>query len=619
MNSSAPGTPLSTYSPSRELTPSSSSGGACPVKQFAKPIRTTGESLGSLVGASLTVVGDSVYVFGGFDQYTDEVFNALYKLTAEADSQYKWTQVIYTKGRPPAKRNDHTATVWDRNKLVIFGGNGEEDGRFFNDVSVLDLDTLTWWQPETFGVIPEGRVRHSATIYGNKLYIAGGLTDQGTFADTLVVLDLNTWEWDPPVDFVRRSQHISFLYNKRLYVFGGFEDDMSRSNHLSFIDLDRHGVTHLEIDSPSAPSLAGQRFSQICGDQLVVAVTLSMSASPLDDPPVTGLWTLDMPSMQWQFRDIGSTFDRGNWNCFAMAEHDTSFYLCGIDQEPDDYYAMVLRVDLREYGIVPVPPPQLGTDLVSLLMQQSQSADFSIRSSINPESGQLRVHRLVLLARWPHFAQLLTSGMSESLSDTLTLPEPFSVLEAFVRFMYTDTLDEAAPPVLIADLLVMANLYLLPRLLALCVRRLHNDMDVESVSKIFHCAGMAGQRGLQQTAIHFIFEHFGQVVHTTEFRELPREVLYHLWDETPHHAAVVGFGMGCVGGNGANGGIGNGSSSNVNGNYGNINNNHNGLVNGSVIGATNNHHHHHHHHHHNVRMVGSDAEEEVRPGSPMEG
>lgn len=93
----------------------------------------------------------------------------------------------------------------------------------------------------------------------------------------------------------------------------------------------------------------------------------------------------------------------------------------------------------------------------------------------------------------------------------------------------------------------MANLYLLPRLLALCVRRLHSDMDINTVGKIYHCAGLAGQRGLQQTALHFMFDHFGAVVRTDHFRELPQHVLFQLWDEMPRDAAVVGgFGNGLL-------------------------------------------------------------------------
>lgn len=85
------------------------------MKHTAQPRLTTGESLGSLVGASLTVVGDAMYVFGGFDQYSDEVFNALYRLVLQPDDvegKCRWERVLYTRGKAPAKRNDHTATLW---------------------------------------------------------------------------------------------------------------------------------------------------------------------------------------------------------------------------------------------------------------------------------------------------------------------------------------------------------------------------------------------------------------------------------------------------------------------------------------------------------------------------
>ncbi|CAO3651394.1 unnamed protein product [Mucor hiemalis] len=178
--------------PSRDRTPSSN---GLPNIQYSQPVRTTGERLASLVGASLTSVNDSIYVFGGFDQYSDEIFDKLYKL--DYKDSCKWTQVIYTKGQPPAKRNDHSATLWNGDKLVIFGGNSEEDDHF-NDVAVLNLNNMTWWHPEVHGFIPEGRIRHSASICNDKLYIAGGINvgSTATFADTLLTLDLKTWEWD---------------------------------------------------------------------------------------------------------------------------------------------------------------------------------------------------------------------------------------------------------------------------------------------------------------------------------------------------------------------------------------------------------------------------------------
>lgn len=528
--SNSPNTPLSAVSPHREPTPNSIGNG------YPKATRAVGEQLACLVGASFTAVGEAVYVFGGFDQYSDEVFNTLYKLAYDDDRQYRWTKVE-TKGRVPSKRHGHSATLWQKDKLIVFGGTGEDEDRHYGDLAILQLDTMTWWHPDIASV-PEGRIKHSATVYENKLYIAGGLVHDG-YAETLLILDLLTWEWQVPIPFVRRFQHITFMYNKRLYLFGGFREDMSRSNHLSFIDVERHTVTQLEIDSRSAPPMTGHLFSQICGDQLVVVVTQPFSQT---NAP-SGLWNLDLPSMQWQHHEIAMPNENCDWHYFTMAEHDTSFYLFGaMEQEPDEYYAMVLHIDLKEYGIVPVPPPQLGTDLVVLLHQSQtgqHSADFSIRSSFDPDAGELRVHRLVLLARWPHFANVMNSGMTESTTNVLTLPESFDALKAFVWFLYTDTLDDKLSPLLIADLLVMADLYLLPRLLALCVRKLHTHISVESVGKIYQSAILAGQNGLRQTALQFIFQHFGVVSRTSSFRDMPQSIFYQLLEEIPVHAAIM--------------------------------------------------------------------------------
>ncbi|CAO3651390.1 unnamed protein product [Mucor hiemalis] len=318
---------------------------------------------------------------------------------------------------------------------------------------------------------------------------------------------------------------------------------MGRSNHLAFIDLNRtDDITQLDISSLSAPSLNGQRFAQLCGDQLIVLVTLPFREAMIE-APVTGLWSLDLPSMQWQCRELGSRYESCSWHCFSMTEHDRCFYLFGTNEDDaDEFYAMALRVELEEIGIVAVPPPQLGTDLISLLLnQQQQGTDFAIKSSTDSEAPPILVHRLVLLARWPHFVHLMESGMAESVSNSITMAEPISTLQSFVRYLYTDTLnDPSFTTELIADLMVMAHIYLLPRLLALCVRHLFNTMDIESASNIYHSASLSEQRGLQQAALHYIFQNFGAISHTNSFRQLPRHILFQIWDDMPTNAAIVG-------------------------------------------------------------------------------
>ncbi|KAI9281314.1 hypothetical protein BC943DRAFT_137075 [Umbelopsis sp. AD052] len=313
---------------------------------------------------------------------------------------------------------------------------------------------------------------------------------------------------------------------------------MDRSHNISFINFDTYQVTELQVHAPETPSLAGQHFAQVCGDDLVVVVTNPIKQVVSES--TAGVWSLDLTSMTWRRRGGGARFDAGQWYYFAMAEHDTSFYLFGTsEEESEEYYSQVLKVDLQEHGIFAVPPPQMGSDLVLMLTSDAgrQLADFYITSG-EDQAPPIHVHRLVLLARWPHFENLIQSGMAESVSMHLKIPESYDVVHAFVTFLYADSIDQFDID-LVSDLLVIANIYLLPRLLALCARRMHAHMDIGNVSKIYHCAGVASQRGLQQTALNYMFEHYGDVSRTIGFRNLPKEVLLDFWDHTPSNAIIT--------------------------------------------------------------------------------
>ena len=52
-------------------------------------------------------------------------------------------------------------------KLYMFGG--YDGDKCFNDIDILDLDTMTWIQPQVSGMIPMARNAHTMTVLGNKL------------------------------------------------------------------------------------------------------------------------------------------------------------------------------------------------------------------------------------------------------------------------------------------------------------------------------------------------------------------------------------------------------------------------------------------------------------------
>ncbi|KAG0053667.1 hypothetical protein BGZ83_000662 [Gryganskiella cystojenkinii] len=523
-----------------------------------------------------------LYAFGGFHQYTDAVNNDLYRLDLDT---MLWEKLIYTKGEPPSKRNDHTATLWGDDRIVIFGGNDEQNN-YCNDVHVLHVRTLTWETPKVTGNIPLGRVKHGATIENDMLFVSGGvLGNQDGVSPSLLKLDLMTWEWQEPVPFVPRYTHTLFAYRDKLFAYGGYNEEMDRTDEIAYIDLENYQVTKVNISNEIAPNVAAQQFSQVCGRHLVVVISQGLRYEL--QKFTGGIWTLDLDCFQWTKHDDWKILGENHtWHYFSMERDSDHFYLIGDVNDSDEYFKQVLTVDLREYGTFQDPPVTIGNELGRLLQDQMALADFRIfctgtDDSINhattmaysdtaddgdmvldnepmvPGSGYRRgrrsspsssrtsspqpepilCHKLILMARWPHFASMVQSGMQESQTNTLTLPEPYETVKSFIDYLYTDSIAGMSTDT-VADLMVMGSMYVIKRLVLLCVLTLHQHIDIETVSRIYHRAGLSGQTGLRQKALKFMFRNYGPVSKTVGFRSLPKEALLDFWDSTPDGAVI---------------------------------------------------------------------------------
>lgn len=256
-----------------------------------------------------------------------------------------------------------------------------------------------------------------------------------------------------------------------------------------------------------------------------------------------------------------------------------------------------MEIDLRQYGIIgnnltPEPPldtsrmlrsaermaPQpskgLGADLAKLFNQPPDSGsgtDFTVtalkdgdwdddelmsssmlrnddenqQTWLDPNattSPPIHVHKLILQARWPHFARLYSAQMAEFHTKKMHIPEPYSVVKAFLYYLYTDSIQPEDCRELsdVAGLLVMSNIYNIPHLRLICINRLSKELDVEHACIIWHCAGMANEEWLRIRAANFCLMHWGRVVRTRGFMKLPRQALLELNQEIDTEGRVVG-------------------------------------------------------------------------------
>jgi hypothetical protein len=213
-----------------------------------------------------------------------------------------------------------------------------------------------------------------------------------------------------------------------------------------------------------------------------------------------------------------------------------------------------LASDMAKLFNVP-PENDSGTDFTITALKDGDWDDDEMVGSgrddqnqqnwLSPEattSPPIHVHKLILQARWPHFARLYASQMAEFHTKRMHIPEPYSVVKAFLYYLYTDSIqpEDCGDLADVAGLLVMSNIYHIPHLRLLCVNRLSKELDVDHACIIWHCAGIANEEWLRRRAANFCLLHWGRVVRTIGFLKLPRQALVELSQEIDMEGRVVG-------------------------------------------------------------------------------
>lgn len=138
-------------------------------------------------GQSVTLVGSLLVMFGGEDSRR-RLLNDLNILDLETMT---W-DAIEAVGTPPAPRSDHTAAVYADQYLLIFGGGSHST--CFNDLHVLDLQTMEWSHPQQPDDLVTPRAGHAGVAVGDRWYIAGGGDNKRGVSETLV-LNMSKLVW----------------------------------------------------------------------------------------------------------------------------------------------------------------------------------------------------------------------------------------------------------------------------------------------------------------------------------------------------------------------------------------------------------------------------------------
>ncbi|XP_072310375.1 uncharacterized protein [Eucyclogobius newberryi] len=199
-------------------------------------LEVKGRLLKSLHHCSASV-RENIYVYGGTSGGTvsDDllVFNTV---------SLKWTPVRTSGSVPPALSGQSCAVVGDQ--IFMFGGFGSS-GEFNKDLHLLDTETLVWQTFELRGESPTATSGHTLSAHHDKdLYLFGGKTlseDGGeSSSNEIHKLSLVKMKWKVPLYVglapTRRHRHTAFVLHSHLYVFGGRDQDQD-FNELKIMKL----------------------------------------------------------------------------------------------------------------------------------------------------------------------------------------------------------------------------------------------------------------------------------------------------------------------------------------------------------------------------------------------
>jgi len=257
-------------------------------RKWSRP-SVTGNIPPSRSAGSLVAIGTKLYLFGGLSH-----MSGWFDDTFVFDTETSAWAILETEGIKPRARDKLQAVAMD-NKIYYFGGFGpksdeaeaedvgadsdddeyEDDGEipeareqdgaefgWFNDLYILDTDTLKWSQPMQMNLgVPTQRAAHGMCAIGRDLVIFGGrdVTDR---QNDLHIFNVDTRKWMTDLKITgdcpaARSFHTLTSVGNRAVLFGGRGRDHKHFDSFDVFDFEnkRWLSTTISGDKPAGRGL----------------------------------------------------------------------------------------------------------------------------------------------------------------------------------------------------------------------------------------------------------------------------------------------------------------------------------------------------------------------------
>jgi len=180
---------------------------------------------------ALVINKTEILIFGGQSETTSapKWYNDVHIFDTTTDT---W-KLCATNGEiPPPRGAASVCSINNDTEIIVFGGGSWKrfqrnpiDIHYFNDVHILNLESLVWRKIHTTGDIPGIRAGHSANILGNVMLVTGGYYttgDKWPTYDDIYTLDLDTFVWKKIAKLPEKiGDHSVVVCGEKLVLLGG--------------------------------------------------------------------------------------------------------------------------------------------------------------------------------------------------------------------------------------------------------------------------------------------------------------------------------------------------------------------------------------------------------------
>lgn len=499
--------------------------------------------------------GGRMYLSGGLIQGDDahDVAHDLY--------WYEFATQTWNGPLEFVNRYDHNITMYN-NKIWAFGGLTPEMDRV-SELAWYDLETdaigtvsiVSMEDPFKLSINPPGLHMYGSGVTGTMLDVVTASSTIRDIESSISALDLNTLKIRSIISdchnyFDGYAWNHMLTLGSRLILLGqpGTVLDDGRLSHIFSLDLTEFGY----LESAKSRHSDQTQSGTIAHDMFQL-----FNRSELCDFEITAIeGTVRPPLFHNLLNANGGSFhepkEAEDHAPHPLLQSHRSLLNCTSpgpslslsESEPDLFDKISGRPPLSHADSISSLDPSLNlSDSILNTPYNRSSSSIGIASPVIEHaveipvlptftaSAPIRVHMMLLFARWPHFSRIMTSRMTEYHSRKLHIPEPVSWVKKLIEFMYRDsiegcTIEEAA------GLLVLSNLYELPRLRTLCIEAIskHGISDGNAVL-IWQRAVEADENVIRRNAAIQCLRHWGQIVRSDAFHALSKDVMIALCEE----------------------------------------------------------------------------------------